>query len=236
LSGAGVAHRLPSPPSALRGRVVVAAVAAGAVVAAAQTFHAGGTTDAQSITPLANGGAMAPNVGMGGVNLSPEVVPIQKVNDPSLAVAQLAKSERLSAVQQAKNVEAVRAHFVRPADGTYTSGFGGRWGAFHYGIDIANAIGTPIVAAADGTVIEAGPATGFGLWVRIKLDDGETNVYGHVDTILCKQGQRVQAGQKIATMGNRGFSTGPHLHFEVWDANDRKINPLPWLSKHGIFF
>jgi murein DD-endopeptidase MepM/ murein hydrolase activator NlpD len=213
---------------------VVAAVAAGAVVAAAQTFHAGGTTDAPGITPLANGGAMAPNVGMGGVNLSPEVVPIQKVDDPSLAVAQLAKSERLSAAQQVKNVETVRAHFIKPAEGTYTSGFGARWGQFHFGVDIANAIGTPILAAADGTVIEAGSATGFGLWVRIKLDNGETNVYGHVDTILCKQGQRVQAGQKIATMGNRGFSTGPHLHFEVWDQNDYKINPRTWLYKHGI--
>src|SRR5690606_3422055 len=66
--------------------------------------------------------------------------------------------------------QAYRPKFVAPTHGTLTSGFGPRWGTMHRGIDIANALGTPIVSVADGTVIEAGPASGFGLWVRIRHD------------------------------------------------------------------
>ncbi|GLZ38702.1 M23 family metallopeptidase [Actinokineospora sp. NBRC 105648] len=124
--------------------------------------------------------------------------------------------------------------FVKPAQGRFTSGFGGRWGSTHYGVDIANAIGTPIRSVAAGTVIEAGPASGFGLWVRVQHDDGTVTVYGHVNTILAAKGKRVAAGEQIATMGNRGQSTGPHLHFEVWQAGGRKIDPLPWLRARGI--
>ena len=111
-----------------------------------------------------------------------------------------------------------------------------RGGAFHYGVDIANRMGTPERAVADGTVIQAGPASGFGLWVRIRHDDGTVTVYGHMDRILVSQGQRVGAGQQIATMGARGQATGPHLHFEVWagGSQSNKINPLPWLAARGI--
>ncbi|HEY2204279.1 MAG TPA: M23 family metallopeptidase [Pseudonocardia sp.] len=124
--------------------------------------------------------------------------------------------------------------FVKPASGTFTSGFGARWGTSHYGIDIANRIGTPIYAVTDGTVIESGPASGFGLWVRVRHPGGWTSVYGHINRSLVHEGQKVKAGQQIAEMGNRGQSTGPHLHLEIWDPNGRKINPLPWLATRGI--
>ncbi|KAA2249534.1 M23 family metallopeptidase, partial [Solihabitans fulvus] len=103
----------------------------------------------------------------------------------------------------------------------------------HYGVDIANAIGTPILAVTDGTVAEAGSATGFGLWVRLQHDDGTITVYGHVDSYSVHEGQPVGAGEQIARMGNRGESTGPHLHFEVW-VNGRKIDPEPWLAQRSI--
>jgi len=124
--------------------------------------------------------------------------------------------------------------FVKPTNGIFTSGFGARWGVTHYGIDLANKIGTPIYAVTDGTVVESGPASGFGLWVRIKHAGGFTSVYGHINRSLVHAGQQVRAGQEIAEMGNRGNSTGPHLHFEIWDATGRKINPLPWLATRGI--
>ncbi|MDQ3402911.1 MAG: M23 family metallopeptidase [Actinomycetota bacterium] len=124
--------------------------------------------------------------------------------------------------------------FVKPTEGRLTSGFGGRWGTTHYGIDIANRIGTPIVSVAAGTVIEAGPASGFGLWVRVRHDDGTVTVYGHVNEIIARTGTRVTAGQLIATIGNRGQSTGPHLHFEVWTGGSRKVDPLSWLRARGI--
>ncbi|WP_460864923.1 M23 family metallopeptidase [Rhodococcus aerolatus] len=124
---------------------------------------------------------------------------------------------------------------VAPAQGTFTSGFGSRWGSFHYGIDIANAIGTPIRAAQAGTVINAGPADGFGLWVRIRHDDGTITVYGHNDRNLVSVGQRVTVGQQIATIGNRGDSTGPHLHFEVINPAGIKVDPQPWLAARGVY-
>ncbi|WP_040004172.1 M23 family metallopeptidase [Gordonia alkanivorans] len=123
---------------------------------------------------------------------------------------------------------------VKPVSGTVTSGYGPRWGTNHNGVDIANKIGTPIYAVTDGVVLESGPASGFGQWVRVKQDDGTTGVFGHVDQSFVRPGQHVTAGQKIATVGNRGQSTGPHLHYEVWDANGKKINPQVWLNQRGV--
>lgn len=140
-----------------------------------------------------------------------------------------AQAARIAAEEAAK-----RPKVVKPAEGTFTSGFGGRWGATHYGVDIANAIGTPIVSAMDGVVVEAGPASGFGLWVRVQHTDGTITVYGHVNEIIAGAGTQVKAGDLIATIGNRGQSTGPHLHFEVWLNGGQKVDPQAWLSERGI--
>lgn len=129
---------------------------------------------------------------------------------------------------------ASRPSAVFPTIGALTSGFGPRWGTAHNGIDIANAIGTPIKSVTDGTVIESGPASGFGLWVRIQQDDGTIGVYGHIDQSLVSVGQQVRAGDVIATMGNRGQSTGPHLHFEVWQPGGAKMDPLAWFGSRGV--
>uniref|UniRef100_UPI003D8F90F6 M23 family metallopeptidase n=1 Tax=Gordonia sp. B7-2 TaxID=3420932 RepID=UPI003D8F90F6 len=123
---------------------------------------------------------------------------------------------------------------VAPTSGTVTSGYGERWGSHHNGVDIANKIGTPVYAVTDGVVLESGPASGFGQWVRVRQDDGTTGVFGHVDKSFVHAGQKVSAGQKIATVGNRGQSTGPHLHYEVWDKSGNKINPQVWLNKRNV--
>ncbi|OZD09422.1 hypothetical protein CH275_02975 [Rhodococcus sp. 06-235-1A] len=123
---------------------------------------------------------------------------------------------------------------VQPVAGVLTSNFGSRWGAQHSGLDVAAPIGTPIFAAADGTVSDAGPASGFGLWVKVRHDDGTETVYGHVNDFSVQQGQRVSAGEQIATVGNRGQSTGPHLHFEVHDPSGVKVDPAQWLSTRGV--
>jgi murein DD-endopeptidase MepM/ murein hydrolase activator NlpD len=123
--------------------------------------------------------------------------------------------------------------FALPARGVFTSGYGPRWGTFHYGIDIAAPIGSPIYAVTDGTVIDAGPAAGFGLWVRIRHADGTISVYGHMYDFSVSVGERVHAGQQIARVGNRGDSTGPHLHFEIL-INGQHVDPEPWLAMHGI--
>jgi murein DD-endopeptidase MepM/ murein hydrolase activator NlpD len=128
--------------------------------------------------------------------------------------------------------------YVQPAYGRVSSCFGARWGVTHYGVDIAAAIGTPIYAATSGVVKRAGPATGFGLAVYILGDDGAVTVYGHVNQYFVNAGERVRAGEQIAEVGNRGQSTGPHLHFEVHTGGQlysNQINPVPWLNARGIF-
>jgi murein DD-endopeptidase MepM/ murein hydrolase activator NlpD len=216
----------------VRGRVVVAAVAAGAFVAAGQAMNNTATAVAADPHLLASDqNAM----GLGGEAPNLEYLPVSRPTDEaSAAVEAMAKGQRLDAERAAREAEARRPLFVRPAEGTFTSGFGGRWGAMHYGIDIANSIGTPIRAAEDGVVIESGPASGFGLWVRIRGDDGYITVYGHINRSLVHEGEKVKAGDEIAEMGNRGNSTGPHLHFEVWTPSGQKINPLPWLNARGV--
>jgi hypothetical protein len=124
------------------------------------------------------------------------------------------------------------AEFALPAFGVLTSEFGD--GRNHQGIDIAGPTGRPIMAAAGGKVINAGPAQGFGLWVRIEHADGTITTYGHNDTNTVEVGDVVVAGQQIATIGNRGDSTGPHLHFEVKLPSGTNTDPLAWLNERGI--
>jgi murein DD-endopeptidase MepM/ murein hydrolase activator NlpD len=128
--------------------------------------------------------------------------------------------------------------YALPADGRVSSCFGARWGVTHYGVDIAAPVGTPIYAATSGVVKRAGTATGFGLAVYILGQDGAVTVYGHVNRYFVEAGERVSAGERIAEVGNRGQSTGPHLHFEVHTGGElysNQINPVPWLNARGVF-
>jgi murein DD-endopeptidase MepM/ murein hydrolase activator NlpD len=237
-TGTRVRHRITAPSPTVRGRVMVAAVAAGAVVAAGQTVDKAAVTTSDDPTLIASAKEASSAVGLGGAAPAPEYLPVTRPADPATAdaVQAMAKGQRLVDERIAQETEANRPRFVLPTKGIFTSGYGARWGVFHWGIDLANAIGTPILAAADGVVVESGPASGFGLWVRIRHSDGTTTVYGHINRSLVTEGQKVRAGQEIAEMGNRGNSTGPHLHFEVWNASGQKINPIMWLHQHGIDF
>ncbi|MEO6881119.1 MAG: M23 family metallopeptidase, partial [Mycobacteriaceae bacterium] len=123
---------------------------------------------------------------------------------------------------------------VAPAAGWLSSGFGPRGGTIHFGQDIANDTGTPIVSVQAGTVVSAGPASGFGLWVRVLHDDGTITVYGHNDYNVVSAGARVRVGEQIAVIGNRGESTGPHVHFEVSPGGYGKVDPLRWLRSRGV--
>ena len=162
---------------------------------------------------------------------APAPAPFGLQNLPPEVAGPLGQAEQvLKGIQQ----QLSPGQAVRPVAGVVSSGFGSRWGATHYGVDFADSIGAPIHSVENGTVIDAGPASGFGLWVRVKQDDGTTAVYGHVNDILTQVGQRVNAGDVIATVGNRGNSTGPHLHLEIWDPNDVKIDPAPYMASKGV--
>ena len=133
--------------------------------------------------------------------------------------------------------EAARPKVVAPINGArLTSGFGARWGTVHAGIDLAAPMRTPEYSVMDGVVLEAGPASGYGLVVYIQHDNGDVTVYGHMDEILVQPGQVVRAGDTIALLGNRGQSTGPHLHFEVHlgGLDGTKVDPIPWLRERGV--
>ena len=95
---------------------------------------------------------------------------------------------------------------------------------------------TPIYAAGSGTVKRAGSATGFGQAIYIQHAGGWVTTYGHIEAIYVSVGQHVSAGQVIAGMGSRGFSTGVHLHFEVSQGMyGSRVDPIPWLAARGIY-
>jgi len=107
----------------------------------------------------------------------------------------------------------------------------------HWGIDIAAPMYTPMYSAGNGVVVKAGSEAGFGLAVYIRHDNGDVTVYGHMEVIKVVTGQRVTAGQEIALVGSRGFSTGPHLHFEVYigGLDGVRVDPVRWLASRGIY-
>jgi murein DD-endopeptidase MepM/ murein hydrolase activator NlpD len=111
-------------------------------------------------------------------------------------------------------VGAVR--FYRPVPGGIGDGFGPRGARFHAGLDLPDASGTPVAAAGDGVVIDAGWWDGgFGKTVQVAHDQGVTTIYAHLSELRVKVGQRVSRGTTIGLVGSTGDATGPHLHFEV---------------------
>lgn len=116
--------------------------------------------------------------------------------------------------------------FSMPVNGTITSSFGDTDGRTspHYGIDIAVPEGTAVKAAHDGTVETAENSKSYGLFVIIKNGNIET-LYAHNSSLCVKKGERIKKGETIAYSGNTGYSTGPHVHFEITE-NNQKINPL----------
>jgi murein DD-endopeptidase MepM/ murein hydrolase activator NlpD len=119
------------------------------------------------------------------------------------------------------------AGFIWPVGGPVTSGFGWRWGRMHEGIDIGAACGTPIRAAAGGSVIYAGWMSGYGNISIIDHGGGIATAYAHQSAISVGGGS-VSQGQVIGSVGNTGYSTGCHLHFEV-RVNGSPVDPLGYL-------
>ena len=159
----------------------------------------------------------------------------------SVRSARHADEEDLAKMQAASAAIAaqIRAHsgssgsgvsssgLIWPVNGPITSGFGMRWGTMHEGIDIGVPCGTPIHAAASGTVIYSGWADGYGNFVVIDHGNGLATAYGHQSAIYVSGGS-VSQGQTIGAVGSTGHSTGCHLHFEV-RVNGTPVDPLGYL-------
>ena len=150
-----------------------------------------------------------------------------KIREQSLAGLKqdvLARQARLAATPS-----------IWPVSGDVTSRFGSRnspWGGgdddWHPGIDIANNVGTPIFATADGEVVQSGMSGGYGNLVQINHGNGISTLYGHNYQIVVSVGQIVKKGQVISYMGSTGNSTGPHSHYEV-RVNGTAVNPESFL-------
>ena len=225
-------HRKPAT-SALRGRILVAAMAVGGAAAAAHSaITPSDTAHAQTVV-AADQTALTGGV-INGSSQGVQLVTVAPIASTSVHSEEFAKGVAFAQERAEREARLQRPLFVKPTNGIFTSGFGYRWGALHAGIDIANSIGTPIYAVADGVVTDSGPTAGYGAWVKIRHSDGTVTLYGHVNTWLVSVGQRVMAGDQIATIGNRGNSTGPHCHFSVLLNGTDFIDPLPWLAQRGV--
>ena len=152
---------------------------------------------------------------------------VRELEASSLEIEKFVRSRgRTSAVSTGK--------FAWPMIGRITSPFGYRrnplWGgvSLHTGVDIAAPYGKPISCADSGEVIYSGWWDGYGKAVVIDHGKGYTTVYGHMSRIYAQVGQMVTKGESIGLVGSTGFSTGPHLHFEI-RVNGRPVDPMPYL-------
>ncbi|MEV6768846.1 M23 family metallopeptidase [Nocardia sp. NPDC051030] len=241
-TGNSHSHRADSPVTGRFMAVAGAAVAAGALLTTGAHLNPAVAT-ATPLAPADDEKAVEPAAApVEAPVAAPASTPFGLVGLPAEIATPLAQAEQLIKDLQQQAIQAVPAApaapqvdtTVLPVLGQISSGFGSRWGQFHYGVDIADPIGTPIRSAMSGTVLDAGPASGFGQWVRVQQEDGTIAVYGHVNDMYVTAGQHVEAGDTIASVGNRGQSTGPHLHFEIWDVDGSKIDPVAWLAGKGI--
>jgi murein DD-endopeptidase MepM/ murein hydrolase activator NlpD len=149
----------------------------------------------------------------------------------------LSREESLSEIEkllQSKKVMLIHTPSIWPVLGWVTSGFGFRTNPFtgltqmHEGLDISNRVGTPIMAPADGIVLDTGNDFALGRNVTISHGFGMITRYSHLNKILVKNGQKVKRGDKIAEVGMTGKTTGPHLHYEV-RVNGIPANPMRYI-------
>ena len=228
----GGQHR-KQPTSAARGRMLISAMAAGAAAAAAHTATSHADTPKTEAVLTANASALTGGEGSNTIR-GAQVIAVEPAATAALHNQELAKGVAFANDRAQREARLQQPLYVMPTKGIFTSNFGYRWGVLHAGIDLANSIGTPIYAVSDGVVVDSGPAAGYGMLVKLRHADGTVTLYGHINTTLVSVGERVMAGDQIATMGNRGNSTGPHLHFEVLQGGTERIDPVPWLANRGL--
>ena len=215
-------RRLPHPPGR-RAPLWFAALVAGALLAAFPSLI-GSPVDVT---------ASASDYGLGGADMSVSAGFIDV--DARRSISEAEAQQRLS--ELAASRAAREPKFVVPLeDYRLTTKFGMRWGQMHPGWDMAAPLGTPIYSATDGVVIRAGRASGFGYAVYIQDADGNIHIYGHMRYYDVEAGQTVRAGERIARVGNEGFSTGPHVHWQIHRGgmNGRPIDPAKWLAERGV--
>jgi murein DD-endopeptidase MepM/ murein hydrolase activator NlpD len=215
-------HRLPDPPGR-RAPLWFAALIAGAILAGLPSVI-GEPADITTSASDYGLGVAADLSATGGI----DDAGVRRSITEAEAQARLGELAASRAAREPKT--------VLPTQGRLTTCFCMRWGQMHYGLDLAAALGTPIYAAADGVVLKAGRVSGFGNAIYIQDADGNVHIYGHMRYYDVQAGQIVHAGDQIAKVGNEGYSTGPHLHYEIHRGGmeGRPIDPEAWLAERGV--
>ena len=172
-----------------------------------------------------------------------DIITTDKTNETTVRVATANMNEEIenkveeieAEIEEQKEIEShtVQGVYleVTPVSGTITSRFGNRESirtSGHTGLDIAAPYGTPIKAAADGTVTFAGYSGGYGYVVKMDNGNGIETYYAHCSRLYVSAGDTIEAGDTIAAVGSTGNSTGNHLHFEI-RVNGSVINPQNYL-------
>jgi len=126
----------------------------------------------------------------------------------------------------------VRSGYITSTFGFRKDPFRGR-SAFHKGVDFAGKRGSPVISVADGVVSFSGKQSGYGNTVEVRHANGLVTRYGHCQKRLVQEGDIVEQGQTIATLGSSGRSTGPHVHFEVM-VGGKQVNPLNYIDRTNL--
>jgi hypothetical protein len=215
-------RRLPHPPGR-RAHLWLAALVAGAVLAAVPGVS--GSPDGMTGTASDYGLGVAADLAASG-----------GIDDAGVrrSITEAEAQVRLGELAASRAARAPKT--VLPTQGRLTTCYCMRWGQMHYGLDLAAPLGTPIYAATDGVVLRAGRASGFGNAVYIQDADGNVHIYGHMRYYDVAAGDIVHAGDQIAKVGSEGYSTGPHLHYEIHRGklDGRPMDPQDWLAEHGV--
>lgn len=174
----------------------------------------------------------SPHSGEGGPVVRPNADELNNlVKD--MQVSAKVRGESLTKLRESlkeRNARIAATPSIWPSEGVITSRFGWRWGGsdWHPGIDVAADSGTPIVATADGVVVASGWNGGYGRQVVVDHGYGIATSYAHNSENVVSVGQKVKKGQLVAYMGSSGFSTGPHVHYEV-KVNGTAVNPAGFM-------
>lgn len=176
------------------------------------------------------------HTGQGGPLVNPDINQLLAVVQ-DLQQQTVVREESLAGLKDAlaaRNAKINATPSIWPTHGDVTSRFGWRgspWGGgsdWHPGIDIANDAGTEIAVTADGEVTYSGWYSGYGKLIIVNHGNGIETLYGHCSELLVGVGATVKKGQVIARMGSTGYSTGPHVHYEV-RVNGSAVNPATFL-------
>ena len=215
-------RRLPHPPGR-RAHLWLAALITGAVLAAVPSVFG---------TPV----GPTPDASDYGLGTSSDLTLSGGLDDAGVRRSITAAEAEVRLGELAASRAARAPKVVLPTQGRLTTCYCMRWGQMHYGVDLAAPLGTPIYAATDGVVLKAGRVSGFGNAVYIQDADGNVHLYGHMRYYDVEAGQIVHAGDQIAKVGNEGYSTGPHLHYEIHRGgmDGRPTDPEKWLAERGI--